>query len=137
MPGQGLSRVHNHSCVYIDRILARRLKQALCMRLSDIQSVLSEVYSADKVSNGRKIDSSAIAGLVRKACTRRVRAPFFFMRLFARFSRPGWRSSIPPLNSMKLLVRILQRRSDKKQISFLDFCLRFYLKQTSTASLRR
>ncbi len=47
------------------------------MRLSDIQSVLSEVYSADKVPNGRKIDSSAIAALVRKACTRRVRAPFF------------------------------------------------------------
>ena len=57
--------------------------------LSDIQSVLSEVYSADKVSNGRKIDSSAIAALVRKACTRRVRAPFFFMRLLTRFSRPG------------------------------------------------
>ncbi|KAH9994004.1 Yqey-like protein-domain-containing protein [Russula vinacea] len=37
-----------------------------------VQSVLSEVYSADKISNGRKVDSSAIATLVRKACTRRL-----------------------------------------------------------------
>jgi hypothetical protein len=37
-----------------------------------VQSVLSEVYSADKVSNGQKIGSSAIALLVRKAYARRV-----------------------------------------------------------------
>jgi hypothetical protein len=43
-----------------------------------VQSVLSEVYSADKISNGRKVDSSAIATLVRKACTRRVRAHSVF-----------------------------------------------------------
>ena len=42
------------------------------MRSSCFQSVLSEVYSADKVSNGKKIDSSAIALLVRKAYARRV-----------------------------------------------------------------
>ena len=42
-----------------------------------VQSVLSEVYSADKISNGRNVDSSAIATLVRKACTRRVRTPQF------------------------------------------------------------
>lgn len=49
------------------------LNEGLCMHLSDVQSVLSDVYAADKVSNGGKIDSSAIAALVRKACTRRVR----------------------------------------------------------------
>jgi hypothetical protein len=38
-----------------------------------VQSVLSEVYSADKISNGKKVDSSTIATLIRKACTRRVR----------------------------------------------------------------
>jgi uncharacterized protein YqeY len=43
------------------------------MLLSDVQSVLSDVYSVDKVSNGGKIDSSAIAALIRKACNRRVR----------------------------------------------------------------
>ncbi|KAI0305635.1 GatB/YqeY domain-containing protein [Multifurca ochricompacta] len=37
-----------------------------------IRSVLSEVYSADKVSNGEKIDSSAITAIIRKACTRRL-----------------------------------------------------------------
>ncbi|KAI9463690.1 GatB/YqeY domain-containing protein, partial [Lactarius psammicola] len=37
-----------------------------------IRSVLSEVYSADKVSNGKKIDSSAIALLIRKAYARRL-----------------------------------------------------------------
>ena len=42
-----------------------------------VQSVLSEVYSADKISNGKKVDSVAIATLIRKACTRRVRAFHF------------------------------------------------------------
>ena len=42
-----------------------------------IQSVLSEVYSADKISKGKKIDSSVIATLIRKACTRRVRTSDF------------------------------------------------------------
>ncbi|KAI9458556.1 GatB/YqeY domain-containing protein [Russula earlei] len=37
-----------------------------------IRSVLSEVYSADKNSNGRKVDSSAIAAVIRKACARRL-----------------------------------------------------------------
>jgi hypothetical protein len=43
-----------------------------------VQSVLSEVYSADKkISNGKKVDSLAIATLIRKGCTRRVRTPRF------------------------------------------------------------
>jgi hypothetical protein len=46
-----------------------------------VQSVLSEVYSADKVSNGKKIDSSAIALLVRKAYARRV-CPFTLIKKF-------------------------------------------------------
>ncbi|KAH9998498.1 GatB/YqeY domain-containing protein [Russula compacta] len=37
-----------------------------------IRSVLSEVYSADKASNRRNIDSSSISALIRKACTRRL-----------------------------------------------------------------
>ena len=37
-----------------------------------VQSVLSEVYAADKVSNGKKVDTSSIETLIRKACTRRV-----------------------------------------------------------------
>ncbi|KAI0276589.1 Yqey-like protein-domain-containing protein [Russula aff. rugulosa BPL654] len=38
-----------------------------------VQSVLSEVYSADKkISNGKKVDSLAIATLIRKGCTRRL-----------------------------------------------------------------
>ena len=54
-------------------VLTRRLNEGLCMPRYYIQSVLSEVYSADKVSNGKKVDSSVIATLIRKACTRRVR----------------------------------------------------------------
>ena len=42
-----------------------------------VQSVLSEVYSADKISNGKKVDSLAIASLIRKGCTRRVHTPRF------------------------------------------------------------
>jgi hypothetical protein len=42
-----------------------------------VQSVLSEVYSADKISNGKKVDTSTIATFIRKACTRRVRALSF------------------------------------------------------------
>jgi hypothetical protein len=38
-----------------------------------VQSILSEVYSADKISNGKKADSLAIATLIRRASTRRVR----------------------------------------------------------------
>ncbi|KAH9961296.1 Yqey-like protein-domain-containing protein [Russula dissimulans] len=37
-----------------------------------IRSVLSEVYTADKALNGKKIDSSAIAALIRKASARRL-----------------------------------------------------------------
>lgn len=39
------------------------------------------MYSADKVSNGKKIDSSAIALLVRKAYARRV-CPFTLLKEF-------------------------------------------------------
>ncbi|KAI9428617.1 GatB/YqeY domain-containing protein [Lactarius indigo] len=39
---------------------------------TSLKSVLSEVYSADKVSNGKKIDSSGIALLIRKAYARRL-----------------------------------------------------------------
>ena len=46
-----------------------------------VQSVLSEVYSADKVSNGKKIDSSAVALLIRKAYARRV-CPFTHSKKF-------------------------------------------------------
>jgi hypothetical protein len=62
--------------VMLATVLIRMLNEAnegLCMLLSDVQSVLSDVYSVDKVSNGGKIDSSAIAALIRKACNRRVR----------------------------------------------------------------
>ena len=62
--------------VMLATVLIRMLNEAnegLCMLLSDVQSVLSDVYSVDKVSNGGKIDSSAIATLIRKACNRRVR----------------------------------------------------------------
>ncbi|KAF8502097.1 GatB/YqeY domain-containing protein [Russula emetica] len=49
-----------------------------------VQSVLSEVYSADKISNGKKVDSSAIATLIRKGCTRRLDSA----DQFSRASRP-------------------------------------------------
>jgi len=39
------------------------------------------VYSADKVSNGKKIDSSAVALLIRKAYARRV-CPFTLSKTF-------------------------------------------------------
>ena len=59
--------------MYVGCVLIRTLNEGTCMHLFDVQSVLSDVYAADKVVNGGKIDSSAIAALIRKACTRRVR----------------------------------------------------------------
>lgn len=45
-----------------------------------VQSILSDVYSADKkISNGKKVDSLTIATLIRKGCTRRVRTLQFKM----------------------------------------------------------
>jgi len=62
--------------------LLERLKTSLkakdSLASTTIRSVLSEVYSAEKVSNGKKIDSSAIALLVRKAYARRVDSAFQF-----------------------------------------------------------
>jgi len=48
------------------------LKAKDSLASTTIRSVLSEVYSADKVSNAKKINSSAIALLVRKAYARRL-----------------------------------------------------------------
>ena len=68
-------------------VLTRRLNEGLCMPRYCVQSVLSEVYSADKISNGKKIDSSAIATLIRKAHTRRVcNIPFQDFRPFVTHS---------------------------------------------------
>ncbi|KAI0256041.1 Yqey-like protein-domain-containing protein [Lactifluus subvellereus] len=58
-------------------------KARVCHSIN-VQSVLSEVYSADKISNDRRIESSAIAALIRKACTRRLDSA----AQFDRASRP-------------------------------------------------
>lgn len=52
--------------------LKNSLKARDSLASNTIRSVLSEVYSADKISNGNKVDSSAIASLIRKACARRL-----------------------------------------------------------------
>ena len=62
----------------LDYVQTRGLNEDSCMPRYYVQSILSEVYSADKkISNGKKVDSSAIATLIRKGCTRRVRTPRF------------------------------------------------------------
>ncbi|KAH9038707.1 GatB/YqeY domain-containing protein [Lactarius pseudohatsudake] len=79
------------------------------MPFNHVQSVLSEVYSADKVLNGKKIDSSGIALLIRKAYARR----------FNRASRPDLAGKeqqeadllarfLPPLLPEAEVDRILQ-----------------------------
>ena len=56
--------------VYVPRVKSYPQTEEKLLRA--VQSVLSEVYSADKASNGKKIESSAIALLIRKAHARRV-----------------------------------------------------------------
>jgi hypothetical protein len=104
------------------------------MPLNYVQSVLSEVYSADKVSNGRIIDSAAIAALIRKACTRRV--CLFTLQEVHSLTAPS-RSSTLPYSLIGHLARILQGRNSKKRTCLLDFYLPFYLKQKSMASSKR
>ena len=58
-------------------VLNRRLNEGSCMAHYCVQSILLEVYFADKISNGKKVDSSTIATLIRKGRTRRVRTPHF------------------------------------------------------------
>jgi Yqey-like protein len=64
-------------------VLTRGLNEGLCLPRCYVQSILSEVYAADKVSNGKKVESPAIATFIRKACTRRVRT--FHCTIFCPF----------------------------------------------------
>ena len=87
-------------------VLTRRLNEGSCMPRYYVQSILSEVYSADKnIPNGKKVDSLAIATLIRKGCTRRVRTPRF--NDFCPQLTP-WRSSTQPISLVGLLVLIWQ-----------------------------
>ncbi|KAH9061216.1 GatB/YqeY domain-containing protein [Lactarius vividus] len=52
--------------------LKTSLKTKDSLASTTIRSVLSEVYSADKVSSSKRIDSSGIALLIRKAYARRL-----------------------------------------------------------------
>ncbi|KAH9024245.1 GatB/YqeY domain-containing protein [Lactarius hengduanensis] len=72
MLDQRFSRLYNNPCTYSGLGLTHGLRRSSCMPFNRFQSVLSEVYSADKVLNGKKIDSSGIALLIRKAYARRL-----------------------------------------------------------------
>ncbi|KAI0298559.1 Yqey-like protein-domain-containing protein [Russula brevipes] len=52
--------------------LKNSLKARDSLTSTAIRSVLSEVYAADKTTNGNKIGSSTIATFIRRACTRRL-----------------------------------------------------------------